>query len=68
MKMIATLMSFDEAKKVAGSNGYLTRLHRICGLTEDDVPWGEKIMVECNNLDENIILFITMIYPLAVLK
>lgn len=57
MKMIAELMPFNKAMDVARSNGYLTRLHQICGLTEADVPWGEKIMVECNNLDEKYYTF-----------
>lgn len=57
MKMIAELMPFNKAMDVACSNGHFTRPHRICGLTEDDVPWGEKIMVECNNLDEKYYTF-----------
>lgn len=59
MKMIAELMPFNKAMDVARSNGYFTIPHRnqICGLTEDDAPWGEKIMVECNNLDEKYYTF-----------
>ena len=59
MKMIAELMSFNKAMDVARSNGYFTIPHRnqICGLTEDDAPWGEKIMVECNNLDDKYYTF-----------
>lgn len=59
MKIIAELMPFNKAMDVARSNGYFTIPHRnrICGLTENDVPWGEKIMIECKNLDEKYYTF-----------
>lgn len=57
MKMIATLMPFDKAMKIARSNGYCLKANRICGLTEDDIPWGERIMVECDDPDSEYYAF-----------
>ena len=52
MKALMQLMSFDDAKEVAGRNGYTVGSCSIYGIQKDDINWGHEVSVEFDDLKD----------------